>query len=141
MPYPTLPNKGSLPDPPRVCGVVHGISDGQANQLQHMLGCARNWHAAGWTRDEIVLELLANNDQLESPLPAFSPGGLIDSLNGIVGEAPTPHGFGNLVRRRAEGARGYLTLHLTLLDSHGRIPSLLSLCSGCGRVLMNGRVV
>ena len=142
MPYPSSKFKVSLPDAPRVAGVLHGIPEHQAGILADLLAYVRRHRAAGRPIAEVRADalFLARSG---GRLPLYSSGGVADTINAIVGapKDPSRDPCDALERRKAEGARGFLTLHLTLLDAHGRIPSLLSLCSGCGRVLVNGRVV
>ncbi len=66
-------------------GNSHGILTEHAPALEQLLDEARRLHAAGTSRPQIISEVLKHNRRLPRPLPAFSPGGLVDSLATVLG--------------------------------------------------------
>jgi hypothetical protein len=116
-----------------------GVPTDRREQFLHLIGLARTRHAAGWTREEIVRDLLAVNDQLEAPLPSFSAGGLIDCINEIVGGPPVPHA--RLLTFHLRPCRPRSKRCLAPTSDSGRLTlCLIPLCPRCGRPLAAGGV-
>ncbi len=66
-------------------GNLTGIPSEHASALEQLLDEARRLHAAGTLAPLIISEILQQNRRLPRPLPAFSPGGVVDSLATVLG--------------------------------------------------------
>jgi hypothetical protein len=83
LPYPESAIKVSLPDTPRVCGVVTGIPDDQAGLLAELLTEGLRLHRLGHPAEDIrrvVLSLARAGCRL----PLFSHGGVVECLDAVL---------------------------------------------------------
>ena len=86
MPYPQSANKVSLPDPPRIAGVLHGIPDAVADYLPELLTEARRLRGLGRPADDVRRAVLQLARNLPVRLPLFSHGGLCECLDAVLAE-------------------------------------------------------